>query len=177
MSQNQQQDQQHSGSKSRVLYGELEAIYKRFGAINQAGTCEIPAVVLPSGLDHGSEASMEASACLKDEKKREKKKKRRKERSSCNELAEFFEKLVRQVVDHQENLHSKFAEAIERLDGERRVREEAWRSKEMAHFKQEADARAREKASAAIREDAIVSYLEKITGVSINLPPFHPTDS
>ncbi|KAI3454177.1 hypothetical protein Pfo_010840 [Paulownia fortunei] len=169
-------------SKSRVLFGELEAIYKRISSTesNQTGLCEI-LPVNPVVFDHGySEASIgeEASASMKIAKG--KRKKRRKETSYndqlINPMAQFFEGLVKQVMDHQENLQKKFAEVIERLDGERREREEAWRNHELAHFEQEAEARARERASAASREATIVSYLEKITGQRISFPPFNPTE-
>ncbi|KAK4422189.1 Trihelix transcription factor GTL1 [Sesamum alatum] len=157
-------------SKSRVLYGELEAIYKRPDAVesNQTG----PSEILPVGFEHGSsEASVgELGASESMKKGKRKKRKGKDEKLMTNPMAEFFEGLVKQVMDHQDNLEKKCAELIERLDEERREREEAWRSHELARFEQEAEARAREKASAASREAAIVSYLEKITGQRINLP-------
>lgn len=162
-------------SKSRVLYGELEAIYKRLDPAesNQTG----PPKISPVGFDHGSEGSMgelEASESMK-RGKRKKRKKRKEGGSGCNDelinpMTQLFEGLVKQVMDHQENLERKCAQLIERLDEERMEREAAWRSHELARFKQEAEARAREKASAASREAAIVSYLEKITGQRISLP-------
>ncbi|KAL3844283.1 hypothetical protein ACJIZ3_001686 [Penstemon smallii] len=155
-------------TKSRILFGELEAIYKRFGTIettNQtAGTNDI----LP-------EASIgEASASLK-------KRKGKTQKSDCddevmiNSTARFFERLVKQVMEHQDSLHRKFAQVVERLDLERREREEAWRNQELAYFEQEAADRVREKALATTREATIVEYLEKITGEKINLPPFDPS--
>ncbi|KAL0323703.1 UNVERIFIED_CONTAM: Trihelix transcription factor GTL1 [Sesamum calycinum] len=175
-------------SKSRVQFGELEAIYKRLGTAesnNQTGETTLPVNPhLPAGLiDHGSEASIgeEASASLQDARKKRKKKKKKKtcsyyDQLLLNPMAEFFGNLVNQVMDHQENLHNKFTEVIERLDEERRTREEAWRNQELAHFEQESAARAREKTLAESREAMIVSYLEKITGQKINLHTFDPTE-
>ncbi|XP_020549913.1 uncharacterized protein LOC105164615 isoform X2 [Sesamum indicum] len=173
-------------SKSRVQFGELEAIYKRLGTAesnNQTGPSSETLPVNPNRpvglIDHGSEASIgeEASASLK-EASRKKRKKKKKKKKTCsyydqlllNPMAEFFGNLVKQVMDHQENLHNKFTEVIERLDVERRAREEAWRNQELAHFEQESAARAREKTLAESREAMIVSYLEKITGWSWRRP-------
>ncbi|KAG8375756.1 hypothetical protein BUALT_Bualt10G0133400 [Buddleja alternifolia] len=171
-------------SKSRAHFGELEAIYKRLGTSesNQT-TCPIEPVTnthLPVGIDHGSEANSTGEEVRNATKKR-KKKKKKKETTSYNQMispmAEFIENLVKQVIDHQENLHKKFAEVIERLDVERREREENWRNQELAHFEQEAAERAHERHLAESREATIVSYLEKITGQKINLPSIKSNSS
>ncbi|KAL0394227.1 UNVERIFIED_CONTAM: Trihelix transcription factor GTL1 [Sesamum latifolium] len=170
-------------SKSRVQFGELEAIYKRLGTAESNNQTDQTLPVNPhlpvALIDHGSEASIgeEARKMRKNTKKKKKKK-------TCsyydqlllNPMAEFFGNLVKQVMDHQENLHNKFTEVIERLDQERRAREEAWRNQELAHFEQESAARAREKTLAESREAMIVSYLEKITGQKINLHTLDPTE-
>ncbi|KAK6119599.1 hypothetical protein DH2020_046662 [Rehmannia glutinosa] len=166
-------------SKSRVHFGELEAIYKRLGTSerNQTGPSEINFPQLPpvGTFDNGSEEE----ASKKTDTKKKNKKKKRKENGYNNQvpmspMVDFFGNLVKQVMEHQENLHRKFTEVIERLDEERRAREEAWRNQELAHFEHESEARAREKALAESREALIVSYLEKITGESINFPAFDP---
>ncbi|PIN09228.1 hypothetical protein CDL12_18199 [Handroanthus impetiginosus] len=161
-------------SKSRVQFGELEAIYKRLSTAesNQTGPSHesnLPMNVhLPMGFDHGSEASIGEDQALKNDRKKRKKKK--KETRFNIAMAEFFGNLVNQVMDHQENLHKKFAEVIERLDDERKARDEAWRNQELAYFEQEAAARAREKAETEAREAMIISYLEKIAGQRVNFP-------
>lgn len=156
-------------SKGRVHFSELEAIYKRLG--NQT----------PPNKNNESEADEEPAAAADKKKKRKKKKKNKREETGYNNLItpmmEFFRDLVKKVMDHQENLHKKFADVIERLDEERRTREEAWRNEEMVHFQQEAAARARERALSETREAMIVSYLEKITGHNITLPSFNPQDN
>ncbi|KAL2235984.1 UNVERIFIED_CONTAM: Trihelix transcription factor GTL1 [Sesamum indicum] len=153
-------------SRNRVLYGELEAIYQRPDAAENSQTS--PPEILPVGSSGASIGELGASESMK-KGKRKKRKGRGSEKVMMNPMAEFFEGLVKQVMDHQDNLEKKCAQLIERLDEERREREEAWRSHELARFEQEAEARAREKASAASREAAIVSYLEKITGQRISL--------
>lgn len=95
--------------------------------------------------------------------------KRRRQRR-LSSLAAFFERLVRQLVDHQEALHNRFLESMERREQERASREESWRLQEAAKAAREAAARAQERALASAREAAIVSFLEKITGETINLP-------
>ncbi|KAL6534052.1 hypothetical protein OROHE_013885 [Orobanche hederae] len=170
-------------NKSRIHFGELEAIYKRLGTTttatadsNQTGPCRTEhlldnAARLPVGLHHGSDPE-EASASLELSGAKRKRKKRRKENSSgrylIRPMAEFFGNLVRQVMEHQENMHRKFTEVIERLEEERREREEDWRKQELVRLEQESEARANEKASVRSREAMIVSYLEKITGEKIN---------
>ncbi|KAL6502052.1 hypothetical protein OROGR_027185 [Orobanche gracilis] len=170
-------------TKSRIHFGELEAIYKRLGTTaaatadsNQTGPCgteHLPdnAAHMPVGLDHGSDPE-EASASLELSGAKRKRKKRRKEKSSGSYLirpmAEFFGNLVRQVMEQQENMHRKFTEVIERLEEERRERDEEWRKRELVRLDQESEARAKGKASARSREAMIVSYLEKIAGEKIN---------
>lgn len=149
-------------------YGELEAIYKRIGTpgSNQTGSGSVHLPVnthLPA-----SEASIGEEESKKMAKK---KRKRKKMKDQVDSMVNFLESLVKQIMEHQENLHWKFTQVIERLDQERREREEAWRKQELAKYEQEAAARAREKSIATSREAAIVSYLEKITGQRINLPP------
>ncbi|KAL2545126.1 uncharacterized protein Fot_14359 [Forsythia ovata] len=162
-----QEPQMNCLERESRLYGELEAIYKRIGTAgsNQTGS---GSVHLPVNTHiPASEASIGEEESMKMAKKR---RKRKKMKDQLDSMSNFLESLVKQIMEHQENLHQKFTEVIERLDQERREREEAWRKQELAKFEREAEARAREKAMATSREAAIVSYLEKITGQRINLP-------
>ncbi|KAL2514596.1 trihelix transcription factor GTL1-like [Forsythia ovata] len=163
-----QEPQMNCLERESRLYGELEAIYKRIGTAgsNQTGSGSVHLPVNTHIL--ASEASIGEEESMKMAKKR---RKRKKMKDQLDSMANFLESLVKQIMEHQENLHQKFTEVIERLDQERREREEAWRKQELAKFEREAKARAREKAMATSREAAIVSYLEKITGQRINLPP------
>ncbi|CAK7352804.1 unnamed protein product [Dovyalis caffra] len=119
------------------------------------------------GADHGSENSIGEEASLRKSQKR---KRKRKLKEKLSYMARFFENTVKKVMDHQELLHRRFLEVIERMDTERAEREETWRRQEAAKNNREAISRAHELASASSREAQIVSYIEKITGQSINLP-------
>ncbi|KAL9176608.1 hypothetical protein ABFS82_01G008000 [Erythranthe guttata] len=176
-------------SKSRsVHFGELEAIYNSTptsnninnNQANQTGPSPSHSHIPPPVTAHLPLSEEEAgSDSLKnnnaDKKPKNRKKKKKTETSYMyselvDPMSEFFENFTKQVMDHQESLHRKFSEAVERLDEERRAREEAWRNQELAHFEEESLARARDRASAKSREAMIVSYLEKITGQRIDFP-------
>lgn len=106
-----------------------------------------------------------------------KNKKRKKLKDELSSMAIFFDGLARQLMDRQVTLHSNFMNAIEKLDKERREREDAWRRQELEKLEQDTAAKARDRALASSREASIVSYLEKISGQSIKLPPRnYPSD-
>ncbi|KAM3317095.1 hypothetical protein ACQJBY_034977 [Aegilops geniculata] len=85
----------------------------------------------------------------------------------------FFEGLMRQVMERQEAMQSRLLEAIERRDQDRMIREEAWRRQEVARLAREQDALAQERAVAASRDAAVVSFIQRITGqiVPVHAPP------
>ncbi|KAK0571847.1 hypothetical protein LWI29_022586 [Acer saccharum] len=120
------------------------------------------------GVDNGSENSIGEEALLM---KIQKKKRKRKVKEKLGSMVGFFESLVKQVMDHQEGLHRKFLDVIEKMDRERTEREEAWRRQESAKYNREAVARGHEQTLASNRESLIISHIEKITGQNINLPP------
>ncbi|KAG6388062.1 hypothetical protein SASPL_153259 [Salvia splendens] len=152
-------------AKSRAHFSELEAVYKRHG--NAEATQTAPNLTTtPPPLPEEEPSRTEP----KKAKRKKKKKATDSDPQQITPMEEFFENLVKQVLEHQENLQRKFTEVIDRLSEERRAREEAWRSQELAHLEREAAARAHEKAMAKSREATIVSYLEKITGQRINMP-------
>ncbi|KAH9326498.1 hypothetical protein KI387_006676 [Taxus chinensis] len=96
--------------------------------------------------------------------------KKRKRKQHFQSMAIFFESLVKQLMEHQEELHRKFLEAIERREQERLNREEAWRRQEMARLTRETEIRAQEQALASTREAALVAFLQKFTGEDLKLP-------
>ncbi|CAN4101857.1 unnamed protein product [Withania somnifera] len=107
-----------------------------------------------------------------------KRKKRAKEsRTSTNSMPRFFECLVKKLANHQEDLQKRFMETIERLDQERKEKEEAWREQELVKLQKEAAARAHERSLASSREAALVSYLERLTGQKINFQPIKNEDT
>ncbi|KAH7668553.1 Myb-like domain-containing protein [Dioscorea alata] len=101
-----------------------------------------------------------------DEKKRKKKKKKRKKEQRLNSIVLFFESLTKKLIEHQEELHRKFLDAMEKKDQERMRKQEAWMKQEA----EKAKARAEEQAISSARVATIVSFLENITKENFNLP-------
>ncbi|XP_039003318.1 trihelix transcription factor GT-2-like isoform X2 [Hibiscus syriacus] len=95
----------------------------------------------------------------------------------------FFEKLMKQVVQEQEEMQKKFLEALEKHEQERMTREEAWRTQEMARINRERELLAQERSIAAAKNAALKAFLQKIsdqqnpgqTQNKLNNPP--PTPS
>ncbi|CAM0146316.1 unnamed protein product [Urochloa decumbens] len=112
-----------------------------------------------------------AAAAAVQPPQQQRKRKRRRQEHQVSASASFFERLVQRLMEHQESLHRQFLDAMERRERERAARDEAWRRQEADKFAREAAARAQDRASAAAREQAIVTYLEKISGETILLPP------
>jgi hypothetical protein len=76
---------------------------------------------------------------------------------------DFFERLMKDVVEKQEELQKKFLEAIEKREHERMVREEAWRVQEMARINREREILAQERSIAAAKDAAVMAFLQKIS--------------
>lgn len=90
-------------------------------------------------------------------------------------LMEYFNGLMKQVLERQENLQKKFIEAIEKLEKDRMNREEEWRAQQLATKKREQGILAHERSSSAAKDAAILSFLQKISEQS---PPLQlPTIS
>nr|GMD56353.1 trihelix transcription factor GT-2-like [Ipomoea batatas] len=83
---------------------------------------------------------------------------RRRERK----LAGYFEKLMKEVLEKQENLQKKFLEAIERCESQRMAREEAWKKQEIERLKREQQSLAQERAVAEAKDAAVIAFLQKI---------------
>ncbi|KAM0934599.1 putative transcription factor MYB family [Dioscorea sansibarensis] len=104
-----------------------------------------------------------------DEKKRNKKKKKKKrikKEQRLNSIVLFFESLTKKLIEHQEELHRKFLDAMERKEQERMRKQEAWMKQEA----EKAMERAEEQAISSARVATIVSFLENITKESVKLP-------
>ncbi|XP_010539733.1 PREDICTED: trihelix transcription factor GT-2 [Tarenaya hassleriana] len=89
---------------------------------------------------------------------------------------DFFERLMKQVVEKQEELQRRFLEAVEKRERERMVREEAWRMQEMARINREREILAQERSMAAAKDAAVMKFLQKLSentnvSQSIQLPP------
>lgn len=146
------------------LTGDLESIYggSAINKTNQMCRGSVQELEAFSG-DEKEDLSREVKNGREGDKMRD-------SNPQIESMADFFNSLVNRLMDHQESLHQRFLETIEKLDGKRREREDAWRQQELARLNQEAIARSRDQALASSREATIVSYLEKIMGQSIILP-------
>lgn len=78
-------------------------------------------------------------------------------------LADYLERMMKDVLKKQEDLQNKFLEAIERCEKDRIAREEAWRVKETARIKREQEFLAQERAVTAAKDAAVLAFLQKIT--------------
>ncbi|KAJ0748613.1 putative transcription factor MYB family [Helianthus annuus] len=76
---------------------------------------------------------------------------------------EFFGKLMKEVVDKQEELQAKFLDTLERRERDRMAREEQWRMQEMAKMKREHELLVQERSMVAAKDAAVISFLQKIT--------------
>ncbi|XP_038996268.1 trihelix transcription factor GTL1-like isoform X2 [Hibiscus syriacus] len=90
--------------------------------------------------------------------------------STTKRMMEFFEGLMKQVMQKQEAMQQRFLEAVEKREQDRTIREEAWKGQEMARLSREHELMAQERAISASRDAAIISLLQKITGQTIQLP-------
>ncbi|KAI4367990.1 hypothetical protein MLD38_016608 [Melastoma candidum] len=102
------------------------------------------------------------------------KRKRAAEMSPASEgrrmMMEYFEGLMKRVMQKQEEMQKRLLEAIEKREQDRLAREEAWRRQEMYRIAREHERMAQERAVTASRDAAIISFLQKITGQTIQLP-------
>ncbi|RRT48177.1 hypothetical protein B296_00053264, partial [Ensete ventricosum] len=193
------------GSSNYKIFSELEAICKPGGSstnppgggTNRTGsgsaltgdetpllhvTPTAPLRLPATDRVGGSETSAGEEATAQEFSKGSGRRRRKRWQRQLSSVAAFFESLVKQLMDHQEGLHGKFLEVMERREQERTSREEARRKQEAAKSSREAAARAQERALASSREAAIISFIEKITGESLNLPskpqfPSHTPDA
>ncbi|XP_052197047.1 trihelix transcription factor DF1-like isoform X2 [Diospyros lotus] len=78
-------------------------------------------------------------------------------------LGDFFETLMKEVLDRQETLQKKFVEALERSEKDRMAREEAWRKQQLERIKREQEMLAQERAVAAARDAAVIAFLQKVS--------------
>ncbi|KAJ1272058.1 hypothetical protein BS78_06G174500 [Paspalum vaginatum] len=85
-------------------------------------------------------------------------------------MTSFFEGLMQQVVKRQEEMQRRFLETMEKRETERMAREEAWRRQEVARLNREQEQLAQERAAAASRDAAIIAFLQRIGGQSVQAP-------
>ncbi|XVF14978.1 hypothetical protein REPUB_Repub09cG0108700 [Reevesia pubescens] len=93
-------------------------------------------------------------------------------RKKKRKLTEFFERLMREVMEKQENLQKKFIEALEKAEQDRLAREEAWKMQELARIKRERELLVQERSIAAAKDAAVLAFLQKFSdqATSVQLP-------
>ncbi|CAI0555237.1 unnamed protein product [Linum tenue] len=109
-----------------------------------------------------SSSTSTTSTPSKEESEGTKKKKRK--------FTEFFNGLLARVVEKQESLQRKFIEAVEKFEKDRMAREEAWKAQELERIKKEREDLARERASVAAKDAAVLAFLQKFSNGAMPLP-------
>ncbi|KAJ9177757.1 hypothetical protein P3X46_012936 [Hevea brasiliensis] len=84
-------------------------------------------------------------------------------RKKKRKLMEFFERLMKEVIEKQENLQRKFLDAIEKCEQDRMAREEAWKMQELDRIKRERELLMQERSIAAAKDAAVLSFLQKFS--------------
>ncbi|XP_072962349.1 trihelix transcription factor DF1-like [Typha angustifolia] len=122
-----------------------------------------------------SESDDEETADISAGQQHEKRKRKSGSSGSSKRMKAFFERLMKDVKERQEAMQQHFLETIKKREQDRMIREEAWRRQEMARASREQEILAQERAMAASRDAAIVSFIQKFTGQTIQLPPMPAT--
>ncbi|CAA2992633.1 trihelix transcription factor GT-2-like [Olea europaea var. sylvestris] len=76
----------------------------------------------------------------------------------------YFERLMKDVTEKQEEMQEKFLETLEKREMDRIAREEAWRVQEMTKMNKEHELLVQERSIAAAKDSAVIAFLQKITG-------------
>eukprot|EP01018_Ginkgo_biloba_P007432 Gb_31300 [translate_table: standard] len=95
---------------------------------------------------------------------------RKRKRSFTKTTMKFFDKLMKKVMEKQEMMQQRFLEMIEKREQDRLNREEAWKRREIARLNREDELRSQERALAASRDKALVAFLQRVTGQTLELP-------
>lgn len=77
---------------------------------------------------------------------------------------DFFGKLMKEVINKQEELQMRFLETLERRERDRVAREDAWRAQEIAKMNQEHERLVMERSIVAAKDAAVITFLQKMTG-------------
>ncbi|OIW06592.1 hypothetical protein TanjilG_03986 [Lupinus angustifolius] len=75
---------------------------------------------------------------------------------------DFFNRLMKNVMEKQVEQQRTFLEAIEKREHERMVREEAWRVQEIQRINKEREILAQERSTAAAKDAAVMAFLQKL---------------
>ncbi|KAF2284355.1 hypothetical protein GH714_021074 [Hevea brasiliensis] len=87
----------------------------------------------------------------------------RRNKKEEKEIDGVFERLMKEVIEKQENLQRKFLDAIEKCEQDRMAREEAWKMQELDRIKRERELLMQERSIAAAKDAAVLSFLQKFS--------------
>ncbi|KAM7507891.1 hypothetical protein LguiA_018344 [Lonicera macranthoides] len=116
---------------------------------------------------HSGTVSNSTSSSTSSEPERRRGKRKRK-------WKDFFERIMKEVIEKQEKLQMRFLETLERRERDRMVREEAWRVQEMAKMNREHDVLVHERSVSAAKDAAVIAFLQKMTEQGPISPDFQP---
>ncbi|CAL0319673.1 unnamed protein product [Lupinus luteus] len=88
-------------------------------------------------------------------------------------LTQFFEGMMREVIESQERLQRKLMEVMDKCEKERMAREEAWKIEELARIKRDRELLDHERTISAAKDEALLALLKKFTentGTVLHLP-------
>ncbi|KAK9038529.1 hypothetical protein V6N11_023391 [Hibiscus sabdariffa] len=142
--------------------GNLNGSVEPLNFIHDAIPCSVQN---PSSNFNETSTSMTSSSSKGSDESDGTRKKKRK-------LTDFFERLMREMMEKQENLQKKFIEAIEKSEQDRMAREEAWKVQELARIKRERELLVQERSIAAAKDAAVLAFLQKFSdqSTSVQLP-------
>lgn len=83
----------------------------------------------------------------------------------------FFEGIMKEMMERQEAMQQRLLDTIDKREQDRMIREEAWKRQEMSRLNREYELMAQERAMAASRDAAVISFLQKFTGGLQRDPP------
>ncbi|KAK9757407.1 hypothetical protein RND81_01G160700 [Saponaria officinalis] len=126
----------------------------------------------PMPVHHGSAIQMEngsspsatpSSSSLGESEEEEEEEDAVVGRNRKRKWKDFFERLTKEVVDKQEELHRKFLDAVDKRERDRLARDEAWRAQEMGRLNREHQILVQERSMAAAKDAALMAFLQKLS--------------
>ncbi|KAL7086119.1 hypothetical protein ACP275_14G320200 [Erythranthe tilingii] len=87
----------------------------------------------------------------------------RRRRGRKRKWKDFFERLMKDVINKQEDLQKRFLDTLEKRERDRTAREDAWRLQEITRLNREHDLLVQERSIAAAKDSAVISFLQKVT--------------
>ncbi|RWV93953.1 hypothetical protein BHE74_00050693 [Ensete ventricosum] len=145
-----------------------------------SGGCRAAAAAMGISFSSNSSSSSSSESDEETEEAGERQEGRKRKHSgrgsgTSRKMMAFFDRLMKQVMERQEVMQQRFLEAIEKREQDRMIRDEAWRRQEMARLNREQEVLAQERAMAASRDTAIISYLQTISGQTFPVPAMPAT--